>query len=260
MIRHINSHPVPRFRNASHDDDGGDTSSITTLAQALHHSKRRRRVKREDISAALSKNITMILEDLLKDYDKTERPAFKKGITIFERSKLLLASCFLSLFSKCHDITLSKRLFWRCYTHKQTVKKSFVGLCKAASKKGLFSKSSLCLAQGHTCSFLIFLPIQLKLFPICHQRSNEIYNGIADDQEKNCARRVYSFLISGQATKVKINILIRSMGPISEEDMVSNTQAYRGLLNFFHDWPLFVLSCRIIQWTATFANTGVTNA
>ena len=111
MIRHINSHPVPRFRNASHDDDGGDTSSITTLAQALHHSKRRRRVKREDISAALSKNITMILEDLLKDYDKTERPAFKKGITIFERSKLLLASCFLSLFSKCHDITLSKRLF-----------------------------------------------------------------------------------------------------------------------------------------------------
>ena len=28
------------------------------------------------------------------------------------------------------------------------------------------------------------------------------------------------FVIAGHATKVKINILIRSMGPISEEDMV----------------------------------------
>ena len=26
--------------------------------------------------------------------------------------------------------------------------------------------------------------------------------------------------LSGEATKVKINVLIRSMGPISEEDMV----------------------------------------
>ena len=39
----------------------------------------RRRQKREDISDALSANVTMILEDLLKDYDKTERPAFNTG-------------------------------------------------------------------------------------------------------------------------------------------------------------------------------------
>ena len=31
---------------------------------------------------------------------------------------------------------------------------------------------------------------------------------------------LYFFVIVGHATKVKINILIRSMGPISEEDMV----------------------------------------
>ena len=43
-------------------------------------SNRTRRAKREvSLSDAFSKNITMILEDLLKDYDKTERPAFRKG-------------------------------------------------------------------------------------------------------------------------------------------------------------------------------------
>ena len=42
----------------------------------------KRRTKREhSLSDAFSKNITMILEDLLKDYDKTERPAYNKGIT-----------------------------------------------------------------------------------------------------------------------------------------------------------------------------------
>ena len=40
-----------------------------------------RRFKRTDSSMAeqLSKNVTKILEDLLKDYDKTERPSFKTG-------------------------------------------------------------------------------------------------------------------------------------------------------------------------------------
>ena len=33
----------------------------------------------ESLSKAVSKNITRILEDLLKDYDKTERPSFKDG-------------------------------------------------------------------------------------------------------------------------------------------------------------------------------------
>ncbi len=44
----------------------------------------KRRVKRTDASLAeqLSKNVTKILEGLLKDYDKTERPSFKKGIIL----------------------------------------------------------------------------------------------------------------------------------------------------------------------------------
>ena len=62
----------------------------------------RRRVKREDISAALSKNITMILEDLLKDYDKTERPAFKQGLT-----DLFLYNTFLfDVFGKHNSVRL----------------------------------------------------------------------------------------------------------------------------------------------------------
>ena len=43
--------------------------------------RRRRRAKREEssVSEAISSNITRILEGLLKDYDKTERPGFKTG-------------------------------------------------------------------------------------------------------------------------------------------------------------------------------------
>ena len=42
--------------------------------------QQQQRGRREDsVSDALSQNITMILEDLLMDYDKTERPAFKTG-------------------------------------------------------------------------------------------------------------------------------------------------------------------------------------
>ena len=61
------------------------SSFPTTTGDSMLTTKNRRqsqsggRVKREDISAALSENITMILEDLLKNYDKTERPSFKQG-------------------------------------------------------------------------------------------------------------------------------------------------------------------------------------
>ena len=55
-------------------------SSFTVLTSHIP-SKQHRRVKRTDGSMAeqLSKNVTKILEDLLKDYDKTERPSFKTG-------------------------------------------------------------------------------------------------------------------------------------------------------------------------------------
>ena len=54
------------------DIDGGQRSLMR---------KRRRRAKREEssVSEAISSNITRILEGLLKDYDKTERPGFKTG-------------------------------------------------------------------------------------------------------------------------------------------------------------------------------------
>jgi len=41
---------------------------------------------------ALSKNITLILEDLLKDYDKTERPAFATGEPTRVRINILIRS------------------------------------------------------------------------------------------------------------------------------------------------------------------------
>lgn len=61
---------------AMEKDDGTDD-----LDNGEPHHVVKRRVKRTDASLAeqLSKNVTKILEDLLKDYDKTERPSFKKG-------------------------------------------------------------------------------------------------------------------------------------------------------------------------------------
>ena len=40
-----------------------------------------RQIGDDSLSKAVSKNITRILEDLLKDYDKTERPSYKEGVT-----------------------------------------------------------------------------------------------------------------------------------------------------------------------------------
>ena len=73
VIRQLESNPLPStLRNASGYSD-------LQLAPRSRHSGGKRRVKREDFSAALSKNITVILEDLLSGYDKTERPSFKQG-------------------------------------------------------------------------------------------------------------------------------------------------------------------------------------
>ena len=57
------------------DDDEDD------LDEGQRSLRRRRRAKREEssVSEAISSNITRILEGLLKDYDKTERPGFKTG-------------------------------------------------------------------------------------------------------------------------------------------------------------------------------------
>ena len=60
------------------DDDFEDEDD---LDKGQRSRKRRRRAKREEssVSEAISSNITRILEGLLKDYDKTERPGFKTG-------------------------------------------------------------------------------------------------------------------------------------------------------------------------------------
>ena len=56
------------------DEDDDDTNEIS-------RSRRRRSTSKseESVSDAISSNITRILEGLLKDYDKTERPGFKTG-------------------------------------------------------------------------------------------------------------------------------------------------------------------------------------
>ena len=51
-----------------------------------------RQVGEESLSKAVSKNITRILEDLLKDYDKTERPSFKEGKPTQVRVNTLIRS------------------------------------------------------------------------------------------------------------------------------------------------------------------------
>ena len=73
MIRQLESNPLPSTsKNASSD--------YPHLQLAPRRGGKSRRVKREsEESAALSKNITKILEDLLRGYDKTERPSFKQG-------------------------------------------------------------------------------------------------------------------------------------------------------------------------------------
>jgi hypothetical protein len=52
------------------------TSSLATpTAPPTRVRERREQSERE----AISRNITLILEDLLRNYDKTERPAFSRG-------------------------------------------------------------------------------------------------------------------------------------------------------------------------------------
>ena len=75
MIRKLETRPIPSWsENATANSEDQQPLFGDVLLASSNN-----RVKREDISAALSKNITRILEELLKDYDKTERPEFSKG-------------------------------------------------------------------------------------------------------------------------------------------------------------------------------------
>ena len=97
MLRGISSNPIqlnpkpyPSISNFAYlqvQDSHSNTSPLP-----LHHPyetysrhRQKRRTKREptSFSDALSSNITEILETLLKNYDKTERPFYKKGKLIY---------------------------------------------------------------------------------------------------------------------------------------------------------------------------------
>ena len=62
------------------EDDGDDLDDLEDDGAVQRSRRRKRMAKREEsVSDAISSNITRILEGLLKDYDKTERPGFKTG-------------------------------------------------------------------------------------------------------------------------------------------------------------------------------------
>ena len=92
MLRGILSSPIqlhqkqyPSVSNFAYlqvrDSHSGTSPLVHQNSAFYHHDGFQRRVKREptSVSKALSDNITIILESLLTDYDKTERPAYKKG-------------------------------------------------------------------------------------------------------------------------------------------------------------------------------------
>ena len=54
-------------------------ANLTRSRRSAEQQQQQRGRREDSVSDALSRNITMILEDLLMDYDKTERPAFKTG-------------------------------------------------------------------------------------------------------------------------------------------------------------------------------------
>ena len=136
MIRHLDSRPLPRNRNASSYYDSSfddvllsEDTMQSSSERAGKNRKRSKRVKREDISAALSKNITMILEDLLKDYDKTERPAFKQGQATKVKINILIRS--MGPISE-EDMNYSMDCYFRQYWRDERL--GFTGLKKNTHK------------------------------------------------------------------------------------------------------------------------------
>ena len=137
MIRHLDSRPLPlRNRNASSYYDSSfddvllsEDTMQSSSERAGKNPKRSKRVKREDISAALSKNITMILEDLLKDYDKTERPAFKQGQATKVKINILIRS--MGPISE-EDMNYSMDCYFRQYWRDERL--GFTGLKKNTHK------------------------------------------------------------------------------------------------------------------------------
>ena len=89
MLRGISSSPIqlhhktfPDISNFAYlqvQDSHSNTSPFPYYESSNVRYKRRTKREPTSVSDALSSNITEILESLLKDYDKTERPAYNKG-------------------------------------------------------------------------------------------------------------------------------------------------------------------------------------
>ena len=89
MLRGISSSPIqlhhktfPDISNFAYlqvQDSHSNTSPLPYYESSNGRYKRRTKREPTSVSDALSSNITEILESLLKDYDKTERPAYNKG-------------------------------------------------------------------------------------------------------------------------------------------------------------------------------------
>ena len=82
----------------------------------------------------------------------------------------------------------------------------------------------------------------------CPQTQKFLHQSIRLQHNLQC------FCIAGKSTKVKINMLIRSMGPISEEDMVSFILREKVDRQYLFLTMLF--NFRTTQWTVTSANIG----
>ena len=80
----------------------------------------------------------------------------------------------------------------------------------------------------------------------CPQTQKFLHQSIRLQHNLQC------FCIAGKSTKVKINMLIRSMGPISEEDMVSSILREKVEKNYYK----LLFNFRTTLWTVTSANIG----
>ncbi|XP_040574267.1 gamma-aminobutyric acid receptor subunit alpha-1 isoform X2 [Lepeophtheirus salmonis] len=100
------------------------TFSSGTLGKTNRNDRQSKKSKeKETISDTLSKNITMILEDLLKNYDKTERPSFRKGVPTDVKINILIRS--MGPISE-EDMNYSMDCYFRQYWRDERL--SFTGL------------------------------------------------------------------------------------------------------------------------------------
>ena len=104
-----------------------NSAMLKTIEQNMLQQHHQRAKRATDEADALSQNITMILEDLLKDYDKTERPNFKSGSPTRVKINILIRS--MGPISE-EDMNYSMDCYFRQYWRDERL--SFTGVKKNA--------------------------------------------------------------------------------------------------------------------------------